>query len=127
MMPPALIDAMGEVDGHATLFGQVCSECDAVYFPAGDLCPRCGSDAVRRVPLARTGVLRSWTIVRRAPAGMRAPYAVAWVDLADGPRLFSQVDADLMSLRAGMPMEIRFGTPPSGSPSDAYYFVPAHG
>ncbi|NIN65009.1 MAG: benzoylsuccinyl-CoA thiolase, partial [Anaerolineae bacterium] len=46
---------------------------------------------MEEIALSRTGKLYTFTIVRQAPAGFRAPYATALVDLPEGVRIFAQL------------------------------------
>jgi hypothetical protein len=58
------------------------------------------------------GTIHSYTVVRRAPGPAFAadvPYAVVLVDLAEGPRMLSNlVDADVEAIRIGDPVEVVF-------------------
>ena len=63
-----------------------CSGCGQRSFPARDLCPHCGSDAIEQIVLSRHGTVVSWTVVRQAPPPLETPYTLATVDL-DGVRL----------------------------------------
>lgn len=121
--PPVLDGAVRADEG--TLIGQTCSGCSACYFPVAERCPACGSAAVTSRRLSGEGAVYSWTVVRRPPPGLTAPYVVAWVDTPEGPRLFGQVAADPERLRTGMQVSVRFGTPPAGGPEDAFHFAPS--
>jgi uncharacterized OB-fold protein len=46
---------------------------------------------MERVPLGRVGTLYSFTIVYVAPRGFTAPYAVGYVDLPEGLRVFAPI------------------------------------
>jgi uncharacterized OB-fold protein len=83
------------------LKGMRCGRCHRNSFPARESCPSCGSpDRLEARGLSTRGELCSWSVVRNAPAGLRTPYTLAYVDLpADGVRVMSRLigvdDADL--------------------------------
>ena len=57
------------------------------------------------------GFIYSFTIVHVAPKELRGfePYALAIVQLVEGPRVLAQiVDCDFSELRIGMPVEVVF-------------------
>jgi uncharacterized protein len=91
-----------------------CTGCgDVVWYPRAH-CPGCGSRELRWAPLPEpvTGVVYTFTVVRKHThpffAG-RTPYAVAWVDVDDGPRMLSEiVDCDVEQLRIGDRVELRW-------------------
>jgi uncharacterized OB-fold protein len=49
---------------------------------------------MRDVEIGRTGRLYSHTIARVAPKGFKAPFFQAFVDLPEGPRIFTLVGAE---------------------------------
>ncbi len=126
-LPSALAHNIRRDGAGGTLVAQRCRQCTTVLFPAGSICAKCGSNELDQIELSSTGRVWSWTMVHRAPAGMKAPYFVAWVDFPEGPRLFGQVSGEPGSLHSGMKVRLAFGTPPSGKPDDAYYFIPLTG
>jgi len=97
--------------GQPALLASQCGSCGAVTFPPEDVCPGCyRSDAVREVRLSREGSLYSYTVIRSAPPGFTAPYAVGYVDLPEGIRLFAQIVADRFEdLTMGMRLELVVG------------------
>ena len=56
--------------------------------------------------------LYTYSIVRRndlPPFGARVPYVAAVVDLAEGPRMISEVvDCDLAAVEIGMPLTVTY-------------------
>ncbi len=77
----------------ARLVGGRCPNCDKVFFPRFNTCPSCSS----RVPMAdmklsRRGTLYSYSVIHVDAPGFKAPYAVAYVDLSEGPRVFGHLD-----------------------------------
>lgn len=91
------------------LHGMRCGRCRQVSFPTRESCPSCGSpDDLQQRPLSARGVLCSWSVVRNAPAGLRTPYTLAYVDLPDdGVRVMSRLsEADGVELVVGLPLEL---------------------
>lgn len=43
------------------------------------------------LPLSTKGLVNTFTISRVAPMGFKAPYIQAYVDLPEGPRIFSLI------------------------------------
>jgi uncharacterized protein len=74
-------------NGEPHLVGSACGECSTQTFPAQSGCPRCGSNSVSEVALARTGSVWTWTVQRFAPkapylaSAPYEPFALAYVDL----------------------------------------------
>jgi uncharacterized OB-fold protein len=76
------------------LLGSRCGNCAIVVFPKMPVCPACRRNGtMREVEIGRTGQLYSHTIARVAPQGFRAPYFQAFVDLDEGPRIFTLIGA----------------------------------
>ncbi len=91
---------------------QHCNKCDRFWFPPGNRCAHCWSDSWEWKPVSGRGHVYTFTVIHRAyHAGFMEdlPYNVAVVELAEGPRLISNVvDCDSGSLRVGMPVEVVF-------------------
>jgi uncharacterized OB-fold protein len=91
---------------------QQCSGCGYIRFPAGIICPKCHSMEAQWVRLGGKGELYSYVIYHRAyhPAYKDdLPYAVAIIELAEGPRMESSiVGCKMEDLRIGMPLEVCF-------------------
>ena len=79
-----------EGEGGLRLKGGACSSCDTLAFPKPDICSACLSEDIEDVPLAGDGVLYAFSVIH---VGRRAdlPYAVGYVDLADGVRVFAEL------------------------------------
>ncbi len=80
-----------KVDEQLRLVGTCCESCSARFFPRDDLCPFCLSEAVSNFPLSATGGLYSFTVIHVAPKVWEVPYAIGYVDLADGVRVFAKL------------------------------------
>jgi uncharacterized protein len=90
---------------------QHCSGCDAfTHFPA-DACSGCGesSELVWR-EVSGAGHVYTFTVVHRAAVpGFKLPYAIAWIDLVEGPRVFGGVlNCAPDEVRIGMPVTVVF-------------------
>ncbi len=90
---------------------QRCEECSKTYFPPRPFCPACGSRKVSVVKASGKATLYSYVINHRAAPGFTAPYAIAVVELAEGPRLMTNiVDCPQMpeALQLDMALEVAF-------------------
>jgi uncharacterized OB-fold protein len=89
-----------------------CRECRRYFFYPRELCPHCHSTAVEWVTASGRGTIYTFTIARR-PAGPAfkpdVPYAVALVELEEGPRLMTNiVTADVDKIRIGQKVKAVF-------------------
>jgi uncharacterized OB-fold protein len=105
-----------------------CSRCLVVtWYPRG-FCPRCGSTATMWIEASGRGTVYSYTVVRRS-FGVFAPltpYVVAYIELAEGPRILSNVvDARPEDVAIGLKVELAIEKP-EGSPA-VYRFRLASG
>jgi hypothetical protein len=89
-------DIVATVDGREHLIGSRCGRCGDIRFPPAVGCPSCqaSADDLERIPLPRTGVVAAATRVERAIPPFEPPYVLAYVQLADGVRVFCQLRAD---------------------------------
>ncbi|MFE7167060.1 Zn-ribbon domain-containing OB-fold protein [Streptomyces sp. NPDC057616] len=94
-----------------------CGACGRAHHYPREFCPFCWSEDVAWEPASGRAVLYTWSVVHRndlPPFGERTPYVAAVVDLAEGPRMMTEVvGAGGSTLRAGMELEVAFreGTP----------------
>lgn len=71
---------------------QKCDDCAKTYFPPRPFCPGCGSRKVSIFKASGKGSLYSYVINHRPAApGFTPPYAIAVVELAEGPRMMSNI------------------------------------
>ncbi len=70
---------------------QRCDACAKVYFPPRPFCPACASRQVRVFAASGRGSLYSYVIHHRKVPGFTPPYAIAVVQLDEGPRLMSNI------------------------------------
>jgi uncharacterized OB-fold protein len=91
---------------------QRCAACDERPFPPRARCPRCGAGSLAFAPVSGRGTVYSFTVAQRAPHPVfsgQLPLVVAIVELAEGPRLVTNVvGCDLASVTVGMPVEVAF-------------------
>ena len=91
---------------------QRCTRCEQVTFLPTARCPRCLSPSLAWTKSSGRGTVYSFVVYRRAyHPGLKdqLPYVVALVELAEGPRLISNlVDCDPKSVRCDMSVEVVF-------------------
>ncbi|MBW2056648.1 MAG: Zn-ribbon domain-containing OB-fold protein [Deltaproteobacteria bacterium] len=121
----------GEKPERPYLLGSRCRRCGSVYFPRRAVCANCLGETMEEIPLSRRGRLYTYTIVRYPAPGLRAPYAVGYVDLPEGVRVFSVLTGwDDENLGLGIDMELvveRFGEDAEGNEVQTYKFRPLQG
>ena len=122
-----------DLSGDApVLIAEKCSNCGALYFGRRSACEHCFSTGpFERTELARTGVVKTFTIVQRAAPGLQAPYVSAVVDLDGG----GYVKANIVNvpptpdtIKTGMPVRLTtfsLGTDDEGTEAIAFAFEPA--
>ena len=112
----------------AYLLGSRCKKCGQVSFPPRVVCSKCFHDEFDHVPLSTEGKLYTYSIIRYPPPGLTAPYAIGYIDLPEGVRVFSILtDWDDGSLRVGMDLELvidKFKEDDAGKPILTYKFRP---
>jgi uncharacterized OB-fold protein len=95
-----------------TLRIQWCDHCQRHFFYPRVSCPRCGSVAqVRWVDASGHATLHSYVISHLPAPGYDPPFIIAIVELAEGPRLLTNlvgVDADPSALTLDMPLRVAF-------------------
>lgn len=71
---------------------QKCDDCTKIYFPPRPFCPGCGSRNVSVFKASGKATLYSYVINHRPAApGFTPPYAIAVVELAEGPRMMTNI------------------------------------
>ena len=90
---------------------QRCQSCGHVLFYPRTHCDACQSDQLVWEDASGAGTIASYTVVRRGvSADFEAPYVIALIDLAEGPRMMSQiVDAHPDTLVVGLSVRVDFG------------------
>lgn len=90
---------------------QRCSRCAQTYFPPRPFCPACASREVEIVVASGRATLHSYVINQRPTPGFDAPYSIAVVELAEGPRLMTNIvgcEQTREALRLDMDLEVVF-------------------
>jgi uncharacterized OB-fold protein len=90
---------------------QRCDECRHVYFPPRPFCPKCASRKVSAFKASGRATLYSYVINNRPIPPFTAPYAIAVVELAEGPRMMTNIVGCAQTpeaLQLDMPLEVVF-------------------
>ena len=88
-----------------------CNECDEVIWYPRLFCPACGSNDVGWFEASGQGTVYSFTVVERGQGGWKdhSPYVLAYVELAEGPRMLTNViDIDPDDVAVDMAVSVRF-------------------
>jgi uncharacterized protein len=89
-----------------------CFDCDTYSYYPRPFCPRCWSEQVEWHEASGRGTLYTWSVIYSndmVPFRDRVPYVAAIVDLAEGPRMMTNVvDCPFDDLRVGMPLQVTF-------------------
>jgi uncharacterized OB-fold protein len=90
-----------------------CNSCERAFFYPRLVCPNCGSTDVIWFQASGRARLHTYIINHRPAPGFEedAPYAIAIVELAEGPRLMTNivgVPNTPEHLQLDMPLEVRF-------------------
>jgi hypothetical protein len=92
---------------------QRCDACSHVYFPPRSFCAKCASRDVSVFAASGRATLHSYVINHRAMpnSGFEAPYSIAVVELAEGPRMMTNVvgcEQTPEALELDMALEVTF-------------------
>lgn len=103
-----------------------CDRCGVVIWYPRFVCPDCHGTATSWFEASGRGTVYSFTIVRRGQGAYAdaAPFVVAYVELAEGPRILTNVvDCDPETVEVGQAVEVVFHD--TGSGTALYRFRPA--
>ena len=90
-----------------------CRACGKAHWYPRATCPMCGSPEIGFQPASGHGTIYSVSVARRADP----PYALAYVTLAEGPTMMTNIVAcDLDALAIGQPVRVIFQAGPTGLP-----------
>ncbi|MFI7501386.1 Zn-ribbon domain-containing OB-fold protein [Streptomyces sp. NPDC049687] len=95
-----------EAAAEGTLLLRRCGACARAHHYPREFCPYCWSEDVTWERASGRATLYTWSVVHRndlPPFGERTPYVAAVVDLAEGPRMSTEV------VGAGVPGELSAG------------------
>src|SRR3954465_6918136 len=70
---------------------QRCDACSHVYFPPRPFCPKCAGRKVSWFAASGRATLYSYIIHHRPAPGFTPPYSIAVVELAEGPRMMTNI------------------------------------
>lgn len=90
---------------------QRCVDCAHAYFPPRPFCPACSSRDVAVEVASGRATLHSYVIHHREVPGFEPPYAIAVVELEEGPRMMTNIvecDQTPEALRLDMDLEVTF-------------------
>ncbi|MGW2821389.1 Zn-ribbon domain-containing OB-fold protein [Streptomyces sp. NPDC001443] len=89
-----------------------CGACGRAHHYPREFCPHCWSEDVTWQEASGRATLYTWSVVHRndlPPFGRRTPYVAAVVDLAEGPRMMTEVvGCGPDGLRPGAELEVAF-------------------
>lgn len=95
------------------LKGYQCKKCGKIWFPKFLPCPNpdCWSEEMETIKLSRRGKIYSATDVYIGQPTMREymPMVMAYVDLPEGVRVFTQLEGKIGSFRCGDEVELIAG------------------
>jgi uncharacterized protein len=107
---PGLVHEPAGPDERPYLQGSKCKTCGRVFFPRVHVCSTCMSpDTMESIALSGRGTIDTFSVVHVAPMGFKAPYIQAFINLPEGPRIFSLItgcDPLGNDLRDGAPVEL---------------------
>lgn len=121
-------------DEKPYLIGMKCKRCGLKAFPKTPVCPRClERDTMEETHIYGKGRLESFSIVQAALPGFKAPSIQAYINLEDGPRIWSLVtgcEPTDEALKPGMEMELviaKVREDSQGNEIVSYQFKPVKG
>jgi uncharacterized OB-fold protein len=93
---------------NPSLIGHRCRLCGKVFFPRRFICSECFKEGtLEEIRLSRRGTLYTFCVLERGPIGFDPPYAVGYIDLPEGLRIYSLLtEMSLEKLKIGMEMEL---------------------
>jgi uncharacterized OB-fold protein len=126
---PYMATVPGE-DG-ARLFAGECEDCHGRVFPPPAVCPFCMGERMRAIPISRRGKLYSYSFLAQGAPEFESPYYVAYVDMPEGVRVFTQLaEVDPATIACDMAVEVKATVPKTdryGRSVGQFRFVPVAG
>ena len=99
--------AFVESQGGGILLANKCKSCGQVFFPKVEFCLSCLGEKMEELKLSRRGKLYSYTIGRMPSMHFQPPYAIGYVDMPEGVRIFAPLELRKdKPLTVGMDMEV---------------------
>jgi uncharacterized protein len=91
----------------SVLVGSKCKNCGQIFFPKVKFCFTCLSENVEDFKLSRQGKLYTYTIGRMPSVHFQPPFAVGYVELPEGLKIFTPLKIDdKKPFKIGMEMEV---------------------
>lgn len=91
-----------------------CLACKEPHYYPRSFCPFCFSDRVEWREAGGTGKVYSFSTMMRSPTG---PYTIAYVELAEGPRVLTNlVDCDFSKIAIDAPAKLVWKPSDGGAP-----------
>ncbi|MCX5333342.1 Zn-ribbon domain-containing OB-fold protein [Streptomyces sp. NBC_00140] len=110
--PDAFTRTYWDAAEEGRLLVRRCGACGRTHHYPREFCPHCWSEDVTWESASGRAELYTWSVVHRndlPPFGERTPYVAAVVQLAEGPRMMTElVGVPPEALRAGMALEVDF-------------------
>jgi uncharacterized OB-fold protein len=119
--------AFWDATAQGTLLLPRCNRCDSVIWYPRTFCSVCASLDVTWFAATGRGTVYSFTVIRRPapPYDRSAPFVVAYVELAEGPRILTNiVECAPDEVEIGMDVEVVFHD--TGEGRALYRFRPVH-
>lgn len=110
-VPSGLTERFWTATTEGRLLIQHCSACDRHQFYPRILCTSCGERDLAWVEASGAGTVFSYTVCHRpGSAGFEnmTPYAVAIVELEEGPRMTAHLTTDPDAVAIGDPVSVTF-------------------
>jgi uncharacterized OB-fold protein len=88
-----------------------CGACGQNSLYVRPFCPHCWSEDVTLTPASGRATLYTWSVIHQnaAPFDVHAPYVIAMVDLAEGPRLMTVIEGCAVeNLSADLQLAVAF-------------------
>jgi uncharacterized protein len=90
-----------------------CAACGKAHWYPRAVCPFCDTGKIEWRAASGRGTIYTFSVMRRA----REPYAIAYVTLAEGPTMLTNVvDCDFDALSIGQPVSVVFKETEKGPP-----------
>ena len=106
-MIPIRENAFVEGKDGLVLRANRCKICGQIFFPGAAFCFACLGTDLEDLMLSRRGQLHSYTISHMASAHFAAPYAVGYVDMPEGVRIFTPLKMiEDKPFKIGMDVEV---------------------
>ncbi|MEV7993469.1 OB-fold domain-containing protein [Streptomyces sp. NPDC086077] len=111
--PDAFTRTYWEAAARGRLLVRRCGACGRAHHYPRESCPHCWSEDVDWEEASGLATLYTWSVVHRndlPPFDARTPYVAAVVDLAEGPRMMTEIvgHGGAGALRAGAALEADF-------------------